>query len=350
MTEYWVSKDNFWCKLCKCWMKDNVVTKNTHEGGARHKEALREHLKGVWGKGREEKNEKRELEDELRAIEEAALKTFEIDMKKTGATHYREMARDQLSNSSMLQQQRGRRRPPQGEGGGGGGGGGGDEAGAAAATGEDVPEWKRAATAAAAALNIQFYYVDTAGVRQGPHPLNAMQEWHNAGQLPATTMVAVAGGTKWMQIARCAAIVAPMTEAAANELEDAGSQEAEKARQAAFLQGKLGEMGVEAPAAARPTVGTSSNSTPLGNGKWAAGEGVAGEVNEEEREICGKCKKSVARAHFSKSQLKKEPEERQCSPCVQAGRPKDAKAAGGDDGDGVDSAEEGEDGEVKGSV
>ena len=35
-----------------------------------------------------------------------------------------------------------------------------------------------------------------------------MQEWVNTGQLPVTTMVAEAGGTEWMQIARREAIVA----------------------------------------------------------------------------------------------------------------------------------------------
>lgn len=145
-----------------------------------------------------------------RAIEEAALKEFEIDLRKKGVDNYRENAQRALSSNTMVEggHRFARKQPTEAE-----------VAAAAADEGpqvadssappcrylhcsnpahravrafnhvddlgsehdgiclrpQEVPEWKRAANAAAAALRVQFYYVDSAGTQQGPHPLAHMQ-------------------------------------------------------------------------------------------------------------------------------------------------------------------------------
>ena len=52
-------------------------TKKTHENGVGHKQAVEEFLKKTFSRGREERTEDKELQDELRAIEEAALNAAE---------------------------------------------------------------------------------------------------------------------------------------------------------------------------------------------------------------------------------------------------------------------------------
>lgn len=134
MAEYWVSKDNYWCKMCKCWIKDNKSSRLIHEqgGGAvtielcppcghpffhgavkgrrwahqndstarcrpgqRHAANLKEHLKGVWSKGREQRDEKKELQDELRCARASPCLSFPphprcrpVAVKAFGATGF----------------------------------------------------------------------------------------------------------------------------------------------------------------------------------------------------------------------------------------------------------------------
>ena len=106
MTEFWVSKQRYWCKHCKCWLADNVSSRKIHENGIGHKIPVSEFLKGTFSKGREDRSAQRELQEELREIEQvrtilasatsthhltpqAALKSFETDLRKRGVHDYR---------------------------------------------------------------------------------------------------------------------------------------------------------------------------------------------------------------------------------------------------------------------
>ncbi len=193
-----------------CWRSRAVVavfcflqTRKTHENGVGHKQAIAEFLKGTFSKGREERAEDKELQEELRAIEEAALKTFETDLRKKGVNNYRDTARQAMHDNRLSRQ--GVRPPPRRDWGGSGGATG--EA-AAAAEPEEIPEWKRAQLEAARQLELAslWYYIDAAGTQQGPHPLSSMQSWYNAGYFPPGTMVARDGEgdeTAWVDISVC---------------------------------------------------------------------------------------------------------------------------------------------------
>eukprot|EP01045_Picozoa_sp_COSAG04_P010294 COSAG04_NODE_625_length_11793_cov_11.719942_8_plen_292_part_00 len=211
MTERWVSKKRYWCKHCKVWMADNPSTRKTHENGSQHKHNIREFLKTTFGKGKVEREEKRELQDELQAIEDAALKSFETDLRKRGVNDYRTAARQAAHHNPLSERGvsfRGRRRP--------GdeqllqrGGGEGEEAEGAEGGGEgEVPEWKAAALEAKRQLELatQYFYVDASGKQQGPHPLASMRSWYTAGYLPKGTMVAKDGGDEWLDVTACPAI------------------------------------------------------------------------------------------------------------------------------------------------
>jgi hypothetical protein len=168
-----------------------------------HKQAVAEFLKGTFSKGREERAEDKELQEELRAIEEAALKTFETDLRKKGVNNYRDTARQALHDNRLSRQ--GVRPPPRRDWGGSGAPAG--EA-AAAAEAEEIPEWKRAQLEAARQLELAslWHYIDAAGTPQGPHPLSSMQGWYNAGYFPPGTMVARDGEgdeTAWVDISVC---------------------------------------------------------------------------------------------------------------------------------------------------
>eukprot|EP01043_Picozoa_sp_COSAG02_P051753 COSAG02_NODE_5487_length_4287_cov_40.035112_4_plen_407_part_00 len=166
-----------------------------------HKQAVAEFLKGTFSKGREERAEDKELQEELRAIEEAALKTFETDLRKKGVNNYRDTARQALHDNRLSRQ--GVRPPPRRDWGGTG-----EPTGEAAAAAEEIPEWKRAQLEAARQLELAslWYYIDAAGTQQGPHPLSSMQGWYNAGYFPPGTMVARDGEgdeTAWVDISVC---------------------------------------------------------------------------------------------------------------------------------------------------
>ena len=186
-------------------------TKKTHENGVGHKQAVEEFLKKTFSRGREERTEDKELQDELRAIEEAALKTFETDLRKKGVDNYKDSARQTMHDNRLSRQ--GVRPPPRRDwGGAGGGGAGGAEgeapaAGAAAAVAEEIPEWKRLQLEAARQLELAtlYYYIDAAGAQQGPHPLSSMQSWFSAGYFPAGTMVARDGDDEagWVDVSQC---------------------------------------------------------------------------------------------------------------------------------------------------
>ena len=73
MTEFWVSKQRYWCKHCKCWLADNASSRKIHENGTGHKMAVSAFLKGTFSKGREDRSAQRELQDELRDIEQVQM-------------------------------------------------------------------------------------------------------------------------------------------------------------------------------------------------------------------------------------------------------------------------------------
>jgi WW domain-binding protein 4 len=72
MTEYWVSQAKHYCKHCNCWIADNKLSKQHHEGGVKHKQAVEAFEK----KKRDEKfhgaRSQWELNAQLAEIEKAA--------------------------------------------------------------------------------------------------------------------------------------------------------------------------------------------------------------------------------------------------------------------------------------
>ena len=46
MTEYWKSSQtNYWCEVCKCWVRDSVQGRALHESGPKHRDLLERKLR-----------------------------------------------------------------------------------------------------------------------------------------------------------------------------------------------------------------------------------------------------------------------------------------------------------------
>ena len=121
-------------------------SKKIHEAGVGHKRNVEEFLKNTFSKGREERTEDKELQAELREIEEAALKSFETDLRKKGVENFKTAARQTMHNNKLSKQGVG---APRRDWGGKEAAKKAEEAAAAAAEPQEVPEWKVAQMEAA---------------------------------------------------------------------------------------------------------------------------------------------------------------------------------------------------------
>ncbi|ETN24945.1 hypothetical protein PPTG_01106 [Phytophthora nicotianae INRA-310] len=80
MVDYWVSKERHYCKYCNAWMQNDKMSIKHHEQGRRHKEKVEETLKHKRKAKSEANNSQKELNDQLKQIEEAAQAKYAQDM------------------------------------------------------------------------------------------------------------------------------------------------------------------------------------------------------------------------------------------------------------------------------
>ncbi|XP_068717929.1 WW domain-binding protein 4-like [Montipora capricornis] len=80
MAEYWKSQPRKLCEFCKCWITDNKPSIEFHERGKKHKENVQRRIEEVQKKGREVSKAQKQLQNDLAAIEAAALKAYQNDM------------------------------------------------------------------------------------------------------------------------------------------------------------------------------------------------------------------------------------------------------------------------------
>ena len=76
MTDVWKSTDNHFCKYCKCWVADNKVSRQTHENGLRHKQAVEEKLSEIKRKQLVEAKSAKDEARWLKKMDEAALRDY----------------------------------------------------------------------------------------------------------------------------------------------------------------------------------------------------------------------------------------------------------------------------------
>lgn len=81
MADYWKSLPRKFCDICKCWFADNKASIDFHEKGKRHQENVKKRISELQKKGLKEYEAQKNLENEMKKIEEAALLAYKKDLE-----------------------------------------------------------------------------------------------------------------------------------------------------------------------------------------------------------------------------------------------------------------------------
>ncbi|XP_068123913.1 WW domain-binding protein 4 [Hyperolius riggenbachi] len=86
MADYWKSQPKKFCNYCKCWIADNKPSIEFHERGKNHKENVIKKISEIKQKSMAKAKEEAKMSKEFAAMEEAALKAYEEDLKRLEGT------------------------------------------------------------------------------------------------------------------------------------------------------------------------------------------------------------------------------------------------------------------------
>ncbi|KAM3934359.1 WW domain-binding protein 4 isoform 2-T4 [Leptodactylus fuscus] len=86
MADYWKSQPKKFCTYCKCWIADNKPSIEFHERGKNHKENVIKKINEIKQKSMSKAKEDEKKSKEFAAMEEAALKAYEEDLKRLEGT------------------------------------------------------------------------------------------------------------------------------------------------------------------------------------------------------------------------------------------------------------------------
>ncbi|KAL7420526.1 hypothetical protein Q5752_004477 [Cryptotrichosporon argae] len=84
MSEYWVSKKQYWCKYCDIYIRDDAPSRRLHEAGLKHQGNKERYIRDLYKSGGQAKRDKEEAAKEMARIEAAANKAFANDI---GSSH-----------------------------------------------------------------------------------------------------------------------------------------------------------------------------------------------------------------------------------------------------------------------
>ncbi|XP_077103594.1 WW domain-binding protein 4 [Siphateles boraxobius] len=85
MADYWKSQPKKFCQYCKCWIADNKPSVEFHERGKNHKENVAAKIAEIKKKSVAKAKQEQKMSKEFAAMEEAALKAYEEDLKRLTA-------------------------------------------------------------------------------------------------------------------------------------------------------------------------------------------------------------------------------------------------------------------------
>ncbi|XP_070786806.1 WW domain-binding protein 4 [Enoplosus armatus] len=95
MADYWKSQPRKFCQYCKCWIADNKPSVEFHERGKNHKENVAAKITEIKKKSMDKAKQEERMSKEFAAMEEAALKAYQEDLKR--------MERESAGSSSPAQ-------------------------------------------------------------------------------------------------------------------------------------------------------------------------------------------------------------------------------------------------------
>uniref|UniRef100_A0A7N4NWI6 WW domain-binding protein 4 n=1 Tax=Sarcophilus harrisii TaxID=9305 RepID=A0A7N4NWI6_SARHA len=84
LADYWKSQPKKFCDYCKCWIADNRPSVEFHERGKNHKENVAKRISEIKQKSLEKAKEEEKASKEFAAMEAAALKAYQEDLKRLG--------------------------------------------------------------------------------------------------------------------------------------------------------------------------------------------------------------------------------------------------------------------------
>ncbi|XP_017568426.1 WW domain-binding protein 4 isoform X4 [Pygocentrus nattereri] len=82
MADYWKSQPRKFCQYCKCWIADNKPSIEFHERGKNHKQNVTAKIDEIKKKSIEKAKKEEKMSKEFAAMEEAAMKAYQEDMKR----------------------------------------------------------------------------------------------------------------------------------------------------------------------------------------------------------------------------------------------------------------------------
>ncbi|XP_071320872.1 WW domain-binding protein 4 [Trachinotus anak] len=82
MADYWKSQPRKFCQYCKCWIADNKPSVEFHERGKNHKENVAAKITEIKKKSIEKAKQEERMSKEFAAMEEAAMKAYQEDLKR----------------------------------------------------------------------------------------------------------------------------------------------------------------------------------------------------------------------------------------------------------------------------
>ncbi|XP_056315183.1 WW domain-binding protein 4 isoform X2 [Danio aesculapii] len=82
MADYWKSQPRKFCQYCKCWIADNKPSVEFHERGKNHKENVAAKIQEIKKKSVAKAKQEQKMSKDFAAMEEAALKAYEEDLKR----------------------------------------------------------------------------------------------------------------------------------------------------------------------------------------------------------------------------------------------------------------------------
>jgi WW domain-binding protein 4 len=71
MTEFWVSKKQYWCKYCDTYIRDDAPSRRQHENGLRHQGNKERFVRNIYKQGEKAKKDAEEEKREMTRIEQA---------------------------------------------------------------------------------------------------------------------------------------------------------------------------------------------------------------------------------------------------------------------------------------
>ncbi|KAK7893364.1 hypothetical protein WMY93_022516 [Mugilogobius chulae] len=82
MADYWKSQPRKFCQYCKCWIADNKPSIDFHERGKNHKDNVAAKIAEIKKKSVQKAKQEEKASKQFAAMEEAAMKAYEEDLKR----------------------------------------------------------------------------------------------------------------------------------------------------------------------------------------------------------------------------------------------------------------------------